>query len=139
MAYLEQASWLIGPTAAADATGITGCYRYASSATAASAALPTGWSTLRTDLGRIGTGAFIRVQAITVDVQFAFSKTAVTLVRNQAAAIGTGHAQAGITVPAGTYVDVMVPRDCGYINWVGPDGTGWVEFYMSEGGRAAAS
>jgi hypothetical protein len=139
MAYTEQASWLIGPTAALDTAGLRGCYRYASSATAASAALPLGWTTARTNLGRYGSGPFIRIAARTVAVQVAFSKgAAVTLVINQLSSIGTGHAQAGFTVEAGTFVDVMVPSDCSHINWVGPDTTGWVEFYMSEGGRSAA-
>jgi hypothetical protein len=135
MAYTEQASWLIGPTAAADATGLTGVYRYATLTTNQSVALPAAWVTARTDLGRIGSGPFIRVYSGTTYTQVAFTAAAAVLVIDQASVFGTGHVSAGGTVPTDSYVDFMIPRGCGFITWISKATGGFVEFYLNEGGR----
>lgn len=136
MAYTEQASWLVGPTAAADATGKTGVYRYASSTSSQSVALPSAWKTLRSaNIGAFGSGPFIRVYSDTTYTQVAFSQASGTLVIDQASAFGTGHVSAGGTVPIGGYMDFMIPRDCGYITWISKATGGFVEFYLNEGGR----
>lgn len=136
MAYTEQASWLIGPTAAADATGKTGVYRYATSTSSQSVALPSAWSTLRSaNIGTFGSGPFIRIYSGTTYTQVAFSQAAGSLVIDELSSFGTGDVNAGGTVPADSYIDFMIPRDCGYITWISKATGGFVEFYLNEGGR----
>jgi hypothetical protein len=77
----------------------------------------------------------VRIQSITESTQVSFSLGNSNLVYNQTAALGTGNAVAGYTIPAGGFIDVMVPRDCDTLNWISTGSTGWVEFYMSEGGQ----
>lgn len=109
------------PTNAIDATnGLTGVYRIAVTTTAASYALPTGFR-----------GNFVKIYASGTDIQCGFSRGATTIVLNQASALGTGHAQAGATVPNGTFIDGLVPRHSTYFNVLGIGG-GFVELYLSE-------
>ena len=108
------------PTNVIDTTGKAGVYRIAVSTTAASYALPTGM-----------VGNFVKIYASGTDIQCGFSRGAVTIVVNQASALGTGHAAAGATVPNGMFIDGLVPKNSTYFNVLGI-GSGFVELYLSE-------
>lgn len=126
---LAKDAFVIGPVAAADVSGITGVYRYASSTANTSALVPDKMK-----------GSFLRIASIGVDTDVAFSTPAAqALVKNQAAALGTGHAAAGFTIPAGGFIDVIVPRHAPdvtqavYLNFISSASGGQVVLYRSEG------
>lgn len=116
------------PIAAADATGATGVYRYASSASNASSPLtdPTGAKhAFKTNM--------IRIQSRTVSTDIAFGMGAApTLVKDQASAILTGHVSAGWTIPADGFIDVWVPAKATHVAWISSGTGGFVEFMLFE-------
>jgi hypothetical protein len=110
------------PTSAADSTGKAGVYRIAVTTSANNFAIPTSWQ-----------GCFLRVQPVGCNAQVAISRAiaAPTLVINQASAPGTGNAAAGATVANGAFLDGIVPKGSTFFCYV-CDGSGFLEFYMSE-------
>lgn len=121
----SKAAAVAGPIAAADATGKTGVYRYASSTSNASAAIPSAWA---------GKELFLRVLSTGCNTQVAFSLTgsAATLAYNQAAALGTGHAAAGGTCVDSVPEHFPVPKTASHISWISSAAGGYVELYLSE-------
>lgn len=139
MSYESRDAYIIGPTSAVDTSGRTGVYRYASSTSNVSAVLPSSLATGPVQgpnaiPGKTGPGPFVRIQSVGVLTQVSFTNGAQTLVLNQAAALGTGHASAGWSIPAGSFLDVMVPPNRTHLNFISDDTGGYVEIYCSEGG-----
>ncbi len=128
---MNSAEKLGGAVAAADATGLTGVYRYAASASNTSVALPVrgdkrgGFSTLAT--------RFLRVRAVGCNVQYAQGLGAApTLVFNELSVWGTGDVNAGATVVDGTSEDFIVDAHATHLAWICSNATGTVEFYLSD-------
>lgn len=116
---LEKAAAIQAPIAAANPAGNTGVHRIAVSGSAQSFALPAGMI-----------GKYITLFC-TAEIQYALGLGAApTIVLNQAAALGTGHAAAGKTLTAGQDKDVPIPKAATHIGWIGT--TGFVEIYCSE-------
>jgi hypothetical protein len=116
-----KASALMFPVSAADATGLRGVHRYASSTSNQSIALPTGMRS-----------RFIRVMADGCDVRVSVSVGAHTLVYAQTAALGTGSTASGATIKSGGYLEGLVPSDCTHINFICSAGSEEVEIYCTE-------
>jgi hypothetical protein len=116
----DKAASIQGPIAAADATGLTGVMRVAMTGSSQSVAIPTE---LR--------GKYVDLYC-TVEAQYAFGTGAAapTIVTDQAAALGTGHASAGKTLPAGIDKSVLVPTNATFIAWKGA--SGFIELVCSE-------
>ena len=116
------------PVAAADATGATGVYRYASSASNANSALtdPTGAK-------HAFKGNLVRIQSrgVSTDVAFGIG-SAPTVVKDKTSAILTGDATAGWTIPADTFLDVWVPAKATHVAWISSGTGGYVEFMLFE-------
>lgn len=76
----------------------------------------------------------MRFQAITTDVQLgcSYGAAAQTIVLDQVSAPGTGHASAGYTILAGTFLDVLIPGNATFINYIARTGTGVLEYFKSE-------
>ena len=125
MSLTEQKAALLGhPIAAADATGITGVYRYALTGSAQSAAIP---EEIR--------GKFCTLTVFSADdVQFAFGVAAAPVITlNQASALGTGSALAGKTLMARIPLDRMIPRAAAFLGWCSTGGGGgYLEIECSE-------
>jgi hypothetical protein len=109
------------PKAVADSTSKTGTHRYASSASNTAVAIPSAWK-----------GKWITVMSDGVDTQFAYGTSSPTLVYNQAAAIGTGHASAGTTCKDGVARDFLIPREATHLAWISSGTGGFFELYLSE-------
>lgn len=115
------------PISAADSTGLYGVHRINSISAAGSAELPSGMK-----------GKFLRVRPIGGDAQVAlsFASAGQTLVLNQAAALGTGHAAAGATVKDGEWLDGIVPSMPGvgkvWLNYINVSGAIALEVWCSE-------
>lgn len=123
---LNRAALVSAPIAAADATGATGTQRYATTASTQSVLVPTAMQ-----------GRWMKVQAVTLAVDWAFTIGATgTIVVDQAAALGTGHASAGDTLQAGSVDQVMVPKPRDgkpvYINFRSTGTTGFFVFRCSD-------
>lgn len=113
-------------TAAARPNQTQGVFRYASSTTAASVAIPAAWK------GRFLTFRFFGT-ALHCDVACTFG-SAPTLVIDQASAVGTGHVAAGARLDDGMSIDGLIPDDATYLGWVSSGTGGYVEFWISENG-----
>ncbi len=119
---------IAAPIAAADVTGATGVYRYASLGTATQVTLTdpaTGKHAFK--------GNFVRIQSrgVSTDVAFGLG-SAVVLLKDQLSAINTGHVSAGWTIPADTYIDVIVPRGATHLAFISSATGGFVELMLSE-------
>jgi hypothetical protein len=110
------------PSSAANPLGATGVYRIAVTTAASNFAIPAQFK-----------GNFVKVQAVGCNAQVAIARTAAapTLVLNQASAPGTGHVAAGATVPNGSFIDGLCPKDSTFFCYV-CDAAGFLEFYVSE-------
>ena len=120
----EQAALLAHPLAVADTTGLTNVHRIALTGAAQSVAVPAGWQE-----------RFVRLTVdSTSNVQYAFSTGAAgqTLVLDQAAAIGTGHAACGATIFAGQSKDGRVRRGVTFLNFIADAAGGFLEVEISE-------
>lgn len=123
----EQAALLGHPVAALDPTGFTGVYRVALTGAIQNLVLPASWA-----------GRFVELTVVspagTTDVQYAFSKTSQTLVRNQASALGTGHASAGKTIFPNTSRDGRIRQGMGYLNFISSaaEASSFLEISISE-------
>lgn len=123
----EQAALLSHPVAALDPTGFTGVYRIALTGANQSIVLPTVWA-----------GRFIELTVVspagTTDVQYGFSKVAQTLVRNQASAVGTGHAAAGKTIFPNSSRDGRIRQGHYVLNFIASTGEAlsFLEIHISE-------
>lgn len=111
---------IAAPVSAADDTGKKGVHRIAITASSGSLTVPAEMK-----------GRFVRVKAVSTDVQVAFKESAQTLVWNQAAALGTGHLAAGETVFAGTQEGWLLTTKDAYLNWVA-NGSGYLEVICAE-------
>ncbi len=133
---VDRAAKIGGAIAAADATALTGVYRYAASASNTAVALPA-----RTDKrgGQATIAArFLRIRAVGCNAQYAEGfGAAPTLVFNQLSAWGTGHVAAGGTVVDGTSEDFVVDNRTTHLAWICSNATGFVEFYLSDAPGAA--
>jgi hypothetical protein len=111
-----------GPIIRADATGLTGVHRVAIDGNSQSVAIPSGMR-----------GKWLDVFA-TVDVQWGFGNgtSAPTIVTNQAAALGAGHASAAKDLPAGTIMPKRIPYDATFIAWKAASAGGFFAFDVSE-------
>ena len=123
---LNRAALVSGPIAVADSTGATGVMRYATSASTQSVAVPAAMQ-----------GCWIKVQAVTLQVDWAFSTgAAATLVLNQASVLGTGHASSGDTLQSGSTDQVLVPKPRDgkpvYLNFISSGTTGFFVFRKAE-------
>lgn len=118
---VEKAALVSHPLAVADTSGLTNIHRIAITGVSQSVAVPAGWA-----------GRFVRItNASTADVQYAFSRlAAATIVMNQAAAIGTGHASAGATIFAGSSRDARIQSGVLFLNFIGT--SGFLEVEISE-------
>jgi hypothetical protein len=121
MSIEARSASLGAPISTADSTGAKGVHRIAVSTTAGSSAVPAGM-----------VGQFVRIQSATANTQIAFTQGAAqTLVINQAAALGTGHAAAGWTVFASSSQSFYVPAKTTHINYVA-DAAGFIEIFRDE-------
>lgn len=129
--YSEQAARVTGPIAAADATARTGVQRIAITGSNVQVTLPTtgkakGASTTVSK-------RFIRILAVGQNCQFAFGAgSAPTIVNNQAAAVGTGHVSAGMTLVDSIPEQMIVPNEATHFAFIGTSATGFLEFYVSD-------
>ena len=105
----------------------------ATSATAASFAVPAAWkgNFLRFKLHANG------VSNLYCRVALSFRATAETLVINQTTTPGTGHVASGARLNDGEMVDGIVPHDATFLEWVSSATGGYVEFWCSEIGVIA--
>lgn len=125
----------IAPQSVADTNGLKGVYRVAVSAVGVSVQLPPKLRALRDTLGANGTGPFICVAAKGTDVQWSLSPAAVTVAIDQISTPpGAANPAAGYDLGNGREQRKQVPIGCQYLNVVGT-GSGFVSFYMSEGGQ----
>lgn len=117
----EKAALVSHPLAVADATGLTNVHRIAITGVSQSVAVPAGW-----------VGKFVRItNDSTSDVQLAFSRlAAATIVMDQIAAPGVGHASAGATIFAGSSRDARVRQGVLFLNFIGV--SGYLEIEVSE-------
>jgi hypothetical protein len=119
----DKADAIQAPTVAADSTGLYGCWRISGITTAASVAVPARYR-----------NHYLRLKARDADIQIGFSAGAAgaTLVLNQASTMGTGHVGAGYTLANGESIDVLVPYDATFLNYIVVSGTGRLEGFVSE-------
>lgn len=108
---------------AADATGVTGVFRVATTAGSVTHTLPADYR-----------GVWVRAVSIGASTQYAFTlrgATAPTLVYNQAAAIGTGHAAAGATLIDGVEQQFRVPDNAVSVTVISSSTGGFFEIHVS--------
>lgn len=135
-AKTERDANIVGPTSAADTTGLKGPARYASAGPTNTdtihITLPSGLTT-RITAGKTGSGLFVNIQSLGVDTQLHFSQGGVDITYNQAAALGTGSVAAGLTIPSGQERSFQIPPDVDTLNILSSATGGQVEIWMSEG------
>jgi hypothetical protein len=122
---VEKASLVSHPLAVADATGLTNVHRYSLTGAAQSIAIPAGWR-----------GRFcLLTNDSSADIQYCLSVgAAATLVMDQTAAIGTGHAACGSTIFAGTSKDARIRQGASamWLNVISSVSGGFLEVEISE-------
>ena len=123
---IQEAAALVGhPVGIVSTTGLSGVVRVALTGSAQNVAVP---SSLR--------GKFVTITcASNDDIQYLFSTTgaAITVVKDQASTLGTGHAQAGKTVFSRTSVDRRVPLTATHLCWISTSTNGgFLELECSE-------
>ena len=108
--------------------GKQGVNYLATSATAASFAVPTAWkgNFLRFKLHANGTSN------LHCNVAFTFRASAEVLVIDQTNTPGTGNVKSGPRLNDGEMVDGIVPQDATFLEWVSNATGGFVEFWISE-------
>lgn len=133
----DQAALKSHPVAAADATGLTGVYRVAITGAAQSIVLPA--AVAPSAAAQVGVASkFVSLRVVpssptgTTDIQYAFSKAAQTLVRNQVSTTASPSAAAGATLSAGEVADGRIPATMAYLNIFGSAADGYIEYYVSE-------
>lgn len=107
----------------ADATGETGTLRTATTTSSAAHTVPSGMKGRYVDV--LVTGASTQY-AVTVE-----GETAPTLVYNQAAAWGTGHAAAGSTLVDGVRQSLYFPSNAKTFTVISTGTAGFLEAYVS--------
>jgi hypothetical protein len=121
----ESAALVAHPVGSTSTTGLKGVVRILLTGSAQNTAIPA-------DLR----GKWLNVTVNSLDdVQYLFSTTgaAITVVLNQVAALGTGHAQAGKTVFSKTSVDRRVPSNASHLCFISSGANaGWLELECSE-------
>lgn len=121
----EQAALLSHPVAALDPNGFTGVYRIALTGANQTVDIPTLWA-----------GKFIELTVVsplgTTDVQYAFSKAAQAIVRNQISSVGTGHAACGKTIFPNTSKDGRPRQGMEFLNFISSAVEGYLEIHISE-------
>lgn len=130
--YSEQAARVTGPKAVADATARTGTQRIAITSTQTQVPLPTTGKA-KGKASTIG-GRFIRLLAVGTNVQWSEGHGAAsTVVFNQAAAVGTGHASAGATLMDGMPEQMQICSEVTHLTFIANTSlSGFVEFYVSD-------
>jgi hypothetical protein len=134
MSRIDQAARVTGPFAAADATARTGVQRIALSGASQSFVLPV----VASEDGKKHnlSGRFIRMFADGDSIQWAFGVgSAPTIVRDQAAAVGTGHVSAGGTLVNGVPEHILVPDKATHVAFISKTAsppTSFLEFYVSD-------
>jgi predicted lipoprotein len=129
--YSEQAARVTGPIAAADATARTGTQRIAITASNQQVTLPTTGKAkgASTTISK----RFIRILAVGQNCQWAWGAgSAPTIVYNQVAVVGTGHASAGGTLVDSVPEQMIVPNEATHFAFIGQSATGFLEFYVSD-------
>jgi hypothetical protein len=107
----------------ADATGETGTLRTATTTSSAAHTIPSGMK-----------GRYVDMLVIGANTQYAITKagdTAPTLVYNQAAAWGTGHAAAGKTLVDSVEKSVFFPADATTLTVISSSTAGFLEAVVS--------
>lgn len=131
---LDKAARVTGPKGVADATARTGVQRIAITSTQTQVALPTTGRGIgkKSTLG----SRWVRLLATGCNVQWSEGHgAATTVVYNQAAAVGTGHASAGATLIADVPEQLQLSSECTHLTFIGPSGgTGFLELYVSDQG-----
>lgn len=122
-----KAASVAAPVAAADPAGRRGVYRYSSSLSSQSIALPD-----TSGVKHALRGNFVHVTSVGCNTQVAFSVGPQTLVFNQSSTIGTGHVAAGETVFANCRERRLVPRDATHVNFISDAAGYYVEFAIAE-------
>jgi hypothetical protein len=125
-AIQNRACLVAAPVAVLDTTGAQGVTRYVSSASNTSVLVPAAMR-----------GKFYKIKSVGTQTDYAFSiGAAQTLVRNQASALGTGHAAAGDTLTSDEVDPGIIPRTTDdrpiYLNFISSDTNGFVVFRCSE-------
>lgn len=135
-AHTEKASCIGGPVLAADTTGMTGVLRVA--ATGASQSVTPPAMTDNAQKKTTFAGRFMRIRPVGCTIQWGqYFGTAPTVVSNQAAAFGTGHAGAGASLADGEPFEFLVDHRTVGIALLASNATGFIEFYLAEtSGRA---
>jgi hypothetical protein len=122
--HTDKAALVSHPLAAADPTGLTNVHRIALTGVAQSVAIPASWK---------HKFCLLTVDTATANVQYAFSAgAAATLVRDQAAAIGTGSAVAGATIFSKASKDGRIRAGVTHLNFISDSADGYLEIEISE-------
>lgn len=125
--YQDQAALLGHPVAALDPTGFTGVYRIALTGSIQNVQFPANWA-----------GKFLELTVVspagTTDVQYAISVASQSLTRNQASAVGTGHASAGRTIFPNSSRDGRIRQGMRYLNFISSaaEASSFLELHISE-------
>ena len=126
MSWVENIAALVWPAlgkSTADATGETGVLRVATTASSVAHTIPSGMK-----------GRYVDLLVVGANTQYAITLeglTAPTLVYNQAAAFGTGHAAAGKTLVDGVEKSVFFPPNAKTITVISTGTAGFFEAVVS--------
>jgi hypothetical protein len=126
MSWVENIAALVLPAfgkSTADATGETGTMRVATTAGSVAHTIPAGMK-----------GRYVDVMVVGANTQYAITtaaQTAPTLVYNQAAAFGTGHAAAGKTLIDSVEKSLYFPADATTITVISSGTAGFFEAAVS--------
>lgn len=126
MSWVENIAALVWPAigkSTADATGETGVMRVATTAGSVTHTIPSAMK-----------GRYVDVMVVGANTQYAITQgtnTAPTLVYNQAAAFGTGHAAAGKTLVDSVEKSLYFPTDATSITVISSGTAGFFEAAVS--------
>ena len=130
MSFISNLAQLVWPAigkSTADATGATGIQRVATTAGSVTHTIPSGMK-----------GKYVDLLVVGANTQYAItlgSATAPTLVYNQAAAFGTGHAAAGKALVDSVEKPVYFPPDATSITVISSSTAGFFEACVSSTGK----
>lgn len=138
--FSEQAARILGPVAAADSTWKTGVVRFATTGANQAVTLPARDTTQMASRKSPVNGRFLRVVALTSNVQFAFGLGAAPTLVASASGYASGalpgtqtpNAGAGMTILAGFPEQLIVPPDATHFS-VFSEAAGAFEAYISDG------
>ena len=129
--HTEKAACIGGPIAAADATGITGVFRYAATGTAQNIALPLAADNpqKKSTLG----GRFLAIRPVGCSIQWAQGRGAApTIVSNQVSTFAAPSAGAGASLADGERQEVILDALATHLGVLASAGTGFIEIYLAE-------